>query len=258
MQGSSKPEILVTNDDGVNSPHIALLASALSQVGNVRVVAPASGQSGVSHAFTGFRGLKLLKVAGAFPFDFYSVSGTPSDSVKFALRELYKNVKIDVVFSGMNVGENAGVSSLYSGTIAGAREAALWGVPGIAISLSGASAFAKEESIRFALRVVEERLYAQMPSRSFWNVNFPDVSEAAFSGFRVLPMNLSMFTDRYIEKDGEWFLEGEKRPVDFLPHTDDVALSEGFAVVTPMTLDQTLSSEVASLSHTIDKIFGVK
>lgn len=137
MQGSLKPNILVTNDDGTTSETMLSLARALSPLGNVYVVAPDSEKSGVSHAFTHRDGLVATCIPGEYPFSFYSLSGTPADCVKFAISELHKTVQFDVVFSGVNIGENAGVSAIYSGTVAAAREAALWRLPSIAISLFG-------------------------------------------------------------------------------------------------------------------------
>ena len=151
MEQLRKTRVLITNDDGVGSVNLHALALALSEVSDVYVFAPEDEQSGVGHAFTIRRGLRIQHVEtvpgkAKLPYEVYSVSGTPADCVKFAVGH-FANYGLDdnsivpegfdVCFSGVNVGENSGVSSLYSGTVAGAREAALWGVPAVALSLRG-------------------------------------------------------------------------------------------------------------------------
>lgn len=256
MLKSSRPEILLTNDDGFESPLLVALALSLSKVANVHVVAPETEQSGVSHAFKGFLGHELRRIPGEYPFDFYSLSGAPADCTKMGLRNLYKAHPIDCVFSGPNAGENAGVSSLYSGTVAGAREAALWGKPGIALSLcAGSSEKMLAELCRFAARIVEERLYEKISPLTVWNVNFPRES-LPFRGYRVAPQNLSMFTDHYEEREGKYFLEGKKLPEHFIAASDDDLLEQGFATITPITIDQTAHEELRPVETALEKILA--
>jgi 5'-nucleotidase len=144
-----------------------------------------------------------------------------------------------VCFSGINAGENSGVSSLYSGTVAGAREAALWGVPGIALSLRGSGEDMLRPAIDFAAKVVRERLFEKIPAGVFWNVNFPKSTVDAFKGFRATRMALGMFTDHYAHDGEMWQLDGdklwEKQPTD----SDDYLLHQGYATITPHRIDQT-------------------
>ncbi len=256
MSNSSRPEILLTNDDGFESPPLVSLAMSLSQVASVHVVAPATEQSGVSHAFQGFSGHELRRISGDYPFDFFSLSGTPADCTKMGLRSLYGDRPIACVLSGPNAGENAGVSSLYSGTVAGAREAALWGTPGIALSLcAGFSDGMLSELCRFAVRIVEERLFERISPRTVWNVNFPR-ENLAFRGYRVAPQNISMFTDHYEERDGRYFLEGEKLPEHFVADSDDDLLWRGFATITPITIDQTAREDLLPVEKALEKILA--
>ena len=134
MQDARKPRILISNDDGVESANMLALAGALSPLGEVFVFAPKSEQSGISHAFTVRRGLHVQESPVSGAYKAFSMDGTPADCVKFALGHFAAHGlstegagpgAFDVCFSGINVGENSGVSSLYSGTVAGAREAAL-------------------------------------------------------------------------------------------------------------------------------------
>ncbi|OWU99763.1 5'/3'-nucleotidase SurE [Fibrobacter sp. UWR2] len=249
MQSPRKPRILVANDDGVGSTNLHALAGALSQLGEVFVFAPEVEQSGVSHAFTVRRPLRVHEVSCDEGFRAFSLDGTPADCVKFALGH-YAAYGLgdtsglgpgpfDVCFSGINAGENSGVSSLYSGTVAGAREAALWGVPGIALSLRGSGEDMLRPAIDFAAKVVRERLFEKIPAGVFWNVNFPKSTVDAFKGFRATRMALGMFTDHYAHDGEMWQLDGdklwEKQPTD----SDDYLLHQGYATITPHRIDQT-------------------
>ena len=249
MQSPRKPRILVANDDGVGSTNLRALAGSLSQLGEVFVFAPEVEQSGVSHAFTVRRPLRVHEVSCDEGFRVFSLDGTPADCVKFALGH-YAAYGLgdtsglgpgpfDVCFSGINAGENSGVSSLYSGTVAGAREAALWGVPGIALSLRGSGEDMLRPAIDFAAKVVRERLFEKIPAGVFWNVNFPKASVDAFKGFRATRMALGMFTDHYAHDGEMWQLDGdklwEKQPTD----SDDYLLHQGYATITPHRIDQT-------------------
>ena len=283
MQNTRKMRILITNDDGVKNANIHALAKALAPLGEVFVFAPEKEQSGVSQAFTVRNPLcvkkvpvsALCEVAGnaAEPaYEVYSVSGTPADSAKFALGyfagtafangnsngytngaalDIHGKPTFDVCFSGVNVGENSGVSSLYSGTVAGAREAALWGVPAVALSVSLGGETLMPEVLDFAKRIVVERMFDLIPKGTFWNVNFPKATAGAFKGYAATKMALGMFTDHYDSNDasgvdGTWQLDGEKlwdkQPVD----SDDYLLHQGYATITPHRIDQT---DVESLNR---------
>ena len=176
------------------------------------------------------------------------MSGTPADCVKFALGHFASHGlttegvgpgQFDVCFSGVNLGENSGVSSLYSGTVAGAREAALWGVPGIALSLRGTTANMLETAKEFAVKVVKDRLFERIPVGVFWNVNFPKATAKTFKGFRAAKMAVGLFTDHYSHENGLWQLDGDKlwdkQPKD----SDDYLLNQGYATITPHRIDQT-------------------
>lgn len=247
MTDTQKPHILITNDDGVKSPGILFLAETLSKKAHVYVIAPASEKSGVGHAFTHREGLICHEVPGNFPFAFHSLSGTPADCVKFAVSELYKGISFDLILSGINRGENAGVSSFYSGTVAGAREAALWGLRGIAVSLSFYENGWLNHAVSWVLQMIENKLYLEMAEGTYWNVNFPHSALENYKGMRVSVMNRSMFTDHYKQKEGSWWLDGIKEPTAMQKHSDDWFLSNGFASLTPMTLDQTAFEECARL-----------
>ena len=235
------------------------LAISLARVADVVVFAPEVEQSGVSQAFTVRRGLSVNKVDFSADsskdglivegsLEAYSMSGTPADCAKFALGHFALHGlttegggpgAFDVCFSGVNVGENSGVSSLYSGTVAGAREAALWGVPGIALSLRGTGSALLQTAIDFAVKVVEKRLYENIPVGVFWNVNFPKATAETFKGYKATKMALGMFTDHYSHEGNVWQLDGDKLWDEQPKDSDDYLLNQGYATITPHRIDQT-------------------
>src|SRR5882762_2812333 len=125
------PRILVTNDDGIHSAGIIALAEALDPLGEVLVVAPAHEMSAASHSLTLTRPLRIERIDERH----YSVDGTPTDCVTLAMNHLLKDELPAIVVSGINKGGNLGDDVTYSGTVAGALEASLLGIPSIAVSL---------------------------------------------------------------------------------------------------------------------------
>src|SRR5436190_15351511 len=139
--------ILVTNDDGIHSDGLQKLEEAMRELGDVYVVAPAAEMSGASHSLTLARPLRIRQVDSRH----WTVDGTPTDCVTLALNKiLLENELPDICVSGINHGGNLGDDATYSGTVAGALEATILGVPGIAISLVARDHFNFTEAARFA------------------------------------------------------------------------------------------------------------
>ncbi|HEY7545627.1 MAG TPA: 5'/3'-nucleotidase SurE, partial [Blastocatellia bacterium] len=138
--------ILVTNDDGIHSEGIIVLAEALRQVGDVFVVAPAHEMSAASHSLTLMRPLRIEKIDERH----YSIDGTPTDCVTLAMNHILKERPPQLVVSGINKGGNLGDDVTYSGTVAGALEASIYGLPGIAVSLVQRTNFEFEPAAQFA------------------------------------------------------------------------------------------------------------
>ena len=170
--------ILVTNDDGVHSEGIKALAAALMPLGEVTVIAPISESSAIGHALTLRRPLRIEPVSERF----YAVDGTPTDCVNLGVAILMKGALPDIVVSGINTGWNLGDDVTYSGTVAGALEGALLGIPAIAVSLRrtrdylfdfGASASA-------AAALTEMVFRHPIPDRTFLNVNVPKGTPKGF------------------------------------------------------------------------------
>jgi 5'-nucleotidase len=165
------PKILVTNDDGVQSPGIHALAAALEPLGEVLVVAPHAESSAIGHALTLRRPLRI----DTHKPGYHAVDGTPTDCVNLGIAVLMNNELPDLVVSGINTGWNLGDDVTYSGTVAGALEGALLGVPAIAISLARSRdrVFDFGPSAQAAATLAELVLRHGLPDRTFLNVNVP-------------------------------------------------------------------------------------
>jgi 5'-nucleotidase len=220
--------ILVTNDDGIEAYNLMALAKAVAECENAKVVSPKCEQSGVGHSFSFYRSLHFA-AARNFPCEAYWVDGTPADCVKFALRHIYKNVTFDLVISGVNNGDNAGVASFYSGTVGAAREAAFWGIPSIAVSLQKQSDAALDFAVKWVQEILKNKSYAQMPRQTLWNFNVPPCGpENPCKGVKVASTSTSMFEDYYIEAEKSRNYLGETAYlVNEDSKADNSPLSEG-------------------------------
>jgi 5'-nucleotidase len=279
--------ILITNDDGITASNLMALAKSATSYANLRVVAPQSEQSGVGHGFSYYRSLYYAP-AENFPCEAFWVNGTPADCMKFALKHIYKDLKFDLVIAGVNNGDNAGVASFYSGTVAAAREAAFWGIPAIAVSLQKQS----DEALSFALRwvqyILKERSFAGMPKQTLWNFNVPPCDHKnPCKGVRVSRTSTRMFNDYYVESEkskdylGEETIyllnsdskaasmeESSKTPlksynlmgskvVDLVYETDDWWLAQGYASLSPQTVNLTDEEEFKRLMDYESKLWNV-
>jgi 5'-nucleotidase len=246
---SEASRILLTNDDGVDAIGLAALARALTPHYNVTVVAPAKEQSGIGHAFTFRLPIYYRRSPEWNGVPAFAVDGTPSDCVKFALSYLLPESPAAVI-SGMNVGENSGISSIYSGTVAAAREGALWRIPSFAVSMAGTDSAYLDGYARSAQRIIDWTLNAgggevvRSSPGTFYNINFPACAPEQCRGVRLTRQSLAFYDDRYrsIGNDhiGEGFvLFGEKRDLEPSPDYDSRALLHNYAALTPMCLDAT-------------------
>ena len=150
-----KTRILITNDDGYHSEGIIALEQALSDLGDVFVVAPESEQSGASHSLTLGRPLRIRQIDGRH----WTVDGTPTDCVTLALNQILKaDERPHICVSGINHGPNLGDDATYSGTVAGALESTILGVPGLAFSLAASRSHDFSQSMNFARQITERAI----------------------------------------------------------------------------------------------------
>jgi len=234
------PRILVTNDDGYFSEGIAALAGALEAVGEVTVVAPASEQSATAHSLTLTRPLRVRKVAERR----YTVDGTPTDCVLLALTKILPE-RPDIVVSGINHGANLGDDVTYSGTVAGALEASVYKLPGIAVSLT-----AREgdftHAANFAADLTAQVLKAQslkegLPAGTILNVNVPP---GEIRGARLTHQGVVSATSDIIEgvdpRGREYYWIGVQK-VSWKEDrgSDYAAIGAGLVSITPLRTDMT-------------------
>lgn len=176
-------KILVVNDDSIHAPGIALLAQAAMALGEVTVAAPAQQCSAMSQQITLRHPIRVRQVDFPVPVKAaWQVAGTPADCVRVAVQALLPE-KPDLVLSGINAGWNAGYDIIHSGTLGAALEAAMYGIP--AIALSNAHGASLELAARHLPRVLELLAQEAPPRDSVWNVNFPGCGPQALKGIRT-------------------------------------------------------------------------
>ncbi|MFN3330666.1 MAG: 5'/3'-nucleotidase SurE, partial [Pyrinomonadaceae bacterium] len=168
---SEKVRILITNDDGIHSEGIIELENALRQIGEVFTVAPESDMTGASHSLTLARPLRIRQIAE----NRWTVDGTPTDCVTLAINKILPpELKPNLCVSGINHGPNLGDDASYSGTVAGAMEATILGIPGIAFSLVSYNGYGDfKMAAEVAKRLVERVIKEGLPAGTLLNVNIP-------------------------------------------------------------------------------------
>ena len=240
-------KILVTNDDGVHSQGIQMLATALKPLGEVTVVAPLAEASAIGHALTLRRPLRLETISDRC----YAVDGTPTDCVNIAITSVLRGMP-DLVVSGINKGWNLGDDVTYSGTVSGAFEAALLGAPGIAVSLQRTNGeFDFTEASRAAFLVSRSVLSKALPAQTFLNINVP---AGRVKGFKVTVQarrnHITKVTER-VDPRGQkyfWIEEGQN---DWEPHdrSDFQAVRDGYISITPLQPDLTAYDVIRTIEE---------
>ena len=254
--------ILITNDDGINAPGLAVLETIAAQIagdaGEVWTVAPAFEQSGVGHCISYTRPMMISQMGPRR----FATEGSPADCVLAALHDVMSGTPPDLVLSGVNRGNNSAENTLYSGTIGAALEAALQDIPAIALSQYygpgnrdlpdpfEAAAGHGAEVIRRILAATPEHDGAY---RLFYNVNFPPVAAADVQGIRLAAQgrrpDVNFHTEANVAPNGRRFLwiTGGNQQVRTAPGTDAAVNLEGYVSVTPMRADLTAHDMLESL-----------
>lgn len=242
--------ILLTNDDGVRADGLAVLASRLADLGTVHVVAPDRERSCTGHAFTMHEPLRVDRVAPHW----YAVSGTPADCAYLGIFELCPTP--DLVVSGINHGYNLGSDVFYSGTVAGAVEAALHNIPAIAVSMGYAAGadFGPAAALVHALATTVQR--ERLPQGTVLNVNLPGPahvraqdSRTQFMWTRLGQRAYHKHVDSRKDPRGHayYWIGGPPQTHDDPPGTDAFAVHRGLGSVTPLTLDLTHHDVLSTL-----------
>jgi len=239
------PRILVTNDDGYRSEGIHALARALRGIGEVTIVAPTSEASAIGHALTLRHPLRLERIDDHV----YAVEGTPTDCVNVAVTHVFKGLP-ELVVSGINKGWNLGDDITYSGTVAGALEGALLGIPAMAVSLRQTRGeYDFSYAARAAATLSEAMLRRPLPPRTFLNINVP---KGQPQGYRVTVQakrnHVTSVSERHDPKGRPyyWIEEGQN---EWEPHdrSDYQAVRDGYISVTPLQPDLTAHQALADV-----------
>jgi len=230
-----RPLILLSNDDGIESRHLAATAEALEPLGDLWVVAPERERSAVSHSITLHKPLRVHEVEQRR----FAVSGSPVDCVYIAVIKLLPR-RPDVVVSGINRGFNLGADVFYSGTVAAAVEGSLRGVPGVALSLAPRDADIATAS-RFAAALVASVLEVPMPARTILNVNMPSRPGASYQWTRLGERVYNDVVDDRQDPRGRryYWIGGGVARAENPPGTDCHSIDHGHISVTPLHLDMT-------------------
>lgn len=235
---SEKPRILITNDDGYHSEGIIALENALSEIGDCYVVAPASEMSGASHSLTLARPLRIRQIDARH----WTVDGTPTDCVTLAVNQILKgDLRPHICASGINHGPNLGDDATYSGTVAGALEATILGVPGLAFSLVVNRSHDFSESIKVAKEITQKAIDEGIPENTLLNVNIP---KGVPRGVRITKQGFKdarPIISEHIDPRGKAYYWISEERIGFHAEggTDFEAIDEGFVSVTPMRSDLT-------------------
>jgi 5'-nucleotidase len=246
--------ILLCNDDGIQAPGIHALHGAVGDLGEIHVVAPDGERSAIGHGITLCKPLHARTwPAGEPPFGL-AVGGTPADCVKLAVSRLL-DPPPQLILSGINLGPNAGISVLYSGTVSAATEGVIMGVPAMAFSLDTFTDPIWDTAARVSRQLVEQVVAGRLRigANLFWNVNVPNVPYERIKGLRITRMGASRFIEKYEERHDPWghpyyWMTGELHAMGDENGTDLQALRDGYVSVSPIGLDHTEHGEIDALA----------
>ena len=252
----SKPLILVTNDDGVNSKGIASLGEMVKPYGRLVVVAPERANSGMSHALTVTQPLRLRTVSISDDVAVYACCGTPVDCVKLAMGHVVSDTP-DMLVSGINHGSNSSVSVLYSGTLGAAAEGSLYEIPSIGFSLLDISSGADfTADVHYGRKIIEKVLQDSFHPRTYLNINIPKLSIDEIKGIQLCRQTDGTYREEYEKRtdpyggDYYWltgkYINNEPDATD----TDEYFLSQGYITVVPVHPDMTAYEELARMKKT--------
>lgn len=243
--------ILITNDDGYTAPGIRALWQELSKDAEVLIVAPETEQSAVGHAITLSNPLKVRKIVEAGQFMGYAVSGTPADCVKIAVNVLLDEPP-ELVVSGVNQGGNLGTCVIYSGTVSAATEAAIMGIPAIAVSLNSFESQDFTSATSFVRKFYPTVIEHGLPEGVSLNINVPAVSRGEIKGAVVTRQGKSRVIETFDKRvdprnNTYYWLAGEMKFNEVEEGTDCEMVEENFISITPIHFDLTHFKALESL-----------
>lgn len=263
--------ILLTNDDGIRADGLAALAEAAADLGEPRVVAPMSEQSGASHSITLSEPLRTAPVDRGGKRFGVGVQGTPADCVKLGLRELLPEPP-GLVLSGVNWGPNLGIHMLYSGTVSAAVEGAMQGVPSVAVSLGWSEEPDFHTAARMGVAVARhaltlaERADPDSGWTPLFSVSVPACPKDQIKGFRMARQSTAIWTETYERREdprgrGYYWITASEGADEIEPGTDRRAVEDGYVAVVPLEYDLTyreaVDGSLGSATGDLDELAGI-
>lgn len=251
-----RPLILVSNDDGITAPGIRALVDAVQPLGDVVIVAPDSPQSGMGHAVTISKPLRLDRIRTDIygELQAWQCSGTPADCVKLAVSKVLHR-KPDLLVSGINHGSNSSINVIYSGTMSAAVEGAIESIPSVGFSLLDYSydadfSYAKKIAQTVAKNILENGL----PKGTLLNVNVPKLKESESKGIKVCRQALAKWEEEFDERKDPngrsyYWLTGKFVNYDKGEDTDEWALQNGYVSLVPVHFDLTAHESIAFINQ---------
>ncbi len=247
--------ILITNDDGVDSPGLLALARGMRPYGKVFVLAPDRNWSASGHVRTLDRPLRVKRLQLEDGLPAYATDGSPSDCVALAVAGFLPE-RINLVISGINTSANLGQDVAYSGTVAAAMEATIWGIPAIAISQETSGNHLTEQdfepTVEFAQKIVEAAMVHGLNPGIVLNVNVPNLPMSRILGVQITRQGQRIYHD-HLERRADprgkpyFWVIGESPSGVTESGTDIGALAEGYVSITPLQLDLTAYQWMAEI-----------
>tara|TARA_B100001057_G_scaffold501257_2_gene622711 strand:- start:4607 stop:5383 length:777 start_codon:yes stop_codon:yes gene_type:complete len=255
-----KHTILLVNDDGIFSPGLRFLIKICKKIGKVLVVAPEQNQSGMSHAITVDKEIKINKLESSKDYEEYSCSGTPVDCVKIATKKILKK-KPDLCISGINHGANYSISTLYSATLHAAVEGTIEGIPSIAIShLDYSSKIDFSSYDNFLENLIRKILSSHLIKGVTLNINIPSITCKDLRGIKVCRQgkgkNIEKINSKKNKKN-KFIITGHFESQDKSKDTDIWALDNSFVSVVPIQIDMTDYDYIDNYND-LDDVFQIR
>lgn len=249
-------KILISNDDGVNAPGLAILASALSTVADITVIAPDRDRSAISSALTLDTPLRIQPQQNGF----YAVNGTPTDCVHLAITGWLPEHP-DMIVAGINRGSNLGDDVLYSGTVAAAMEGRFLGYPSMAISLVSSDKTYQHYATAATITIFlfKQLLQDPLPKDTLLNINVPDLPLSQIKGIKITRLGHRHLAEPIIkttdpEEQPIYWIGPAGKEQDAGPGTDFYAVNNGFVSVTPIKTDLTDYAALEAIAKWTDKL----
>lgn len=239
--------ILITNDDGIDSPGLSALAKGTRAFGKVFILAPDRNWSASGHVRTLDRPLRVKRLMQDDGTPAYATDGSPSDCVALAVTGFLPE-RMDLVISGINTSANLGQDVSYSGTIAAALEAAIWGIPAIAFSQDTSSHHLSEQdfspAVEYAQKIIRTTLFRGLYPKIVLNVNIPNLPSGNIQGIQITRQGQRIYHD-HLERRADprgnpyYWVIGEKPGGVAECGTDIGAVADGYVSITPLQIDFT-------------------